>query len=63
TAVGLVTAFAWLVNTGAVFLEGVLGAHIFLALLTALWALGLAAAALWHALGVESAGRELEELT
>lgn len=62
TAVGLVTAAAWLINTGAVFLEGVLGAGAFLALLIALWAVGLADAAVWHAKGVESARRELEEL-
>jgi hypothetical protein len=62
TAVGIVTASAWLINAAAVFTEGVLGAGPFFALLTALWALGAAVAALWYAKGVESAGRRLEEL-
>lgn len=62
TAVGIVTASAWLINAAAVFTEGVLGAWPFFALLTALWALGAAVAALWYAKGVESAGRRLEEL-
>jgi hypothetical protein len=62
TAVGIVTASAWLINAAAVFAEGVLGAGPFFALLTALWAFGAAAAALWYAKGVESAGRRLEEL-
>ncbi len=61
TAVGIVTASAWLMNAAAVFTEGVLGAAPF-ALLTALWTLGAAVAALWYAKGVESAGRRLEEL-
>jgi len=61
TAVGIVTASAWLINA-AVFTEGVLGAGPFFALLTALWALGAAVAALWYVKGVESAGRRLEEL-
>ena len=62
TAVGIVTASAWLINAAAVFTEGVLGARPFFALLTALWTLGAAAAALWYVKGVESAGRQLEEL-
>jgi hypothetical protein len=62
TAVGIVTASAWLINAAAVFTEGVLGAGPFFALLTALWALGATVAALWYAKGVESAGRRLEEL-
>jgi hypothetical protein len=62
TAVGIVTASAWLINAAAVFTEGVLGAGPFFALLTALWALGAAVAALWYVKGVESAGRRLEEL-
>jgi len=62
TAVGVVTATAWLINAAAVFTEGVLGAVPFFALLAALWALGLAAAALWYVKGIESAGRRLEEL-
>ena len=62
TAVGLVTAGAWLANTGAVFLEGALGVYPFLALLAVLWAAGLASALWWQFRGVESAGRELEEL-
>ncbi|AFA40720.1 Sugar (and other) transporter [Pyrobaculum oguniense TE7] len=62
TAVGLVTAGAWLANAGAVFLEGVIGVHLFLALLVALWSMGLTSALWWQMRGVESAGRELEEL-
>jgi hypothetical protein len=62
TAVGTVTASAWLINAAAVFTEGVLGAGPFFALLTALWALGASVAALRYAKGVESAGRRLEEL-
>jgi len=62
TAVGIVTASAWLINVAAVFTEGVLGAGPFFAPLTALWALGTAVAALWYVKGVESAGRRLEEL-
>ncbi|ACB40006.1 MFS transporter [Pyrobaculum neutrophilum] len=62
TAVGVVTAAAWLINAGAVFTEGALGAGAFFALLVALWAAGAAAAAYWHRRGVESAARELEEL-
>ncbi len=62
TAVGVVTATAWLINAAAVFTEGVLGAGPFFALLVSLWALGLAVSALWYAKGVESAGRRLEEL-
>lgn len=62
TAVGLVTAAAWLINAGAVFTEGVLGAAPFYTLLASLWGAGLAVAALWYVKGVESAGRQLEEL-
>ena len=62
TAVGIVTASAWLIYADAVFTEGVLGAAPFFALLTALWALGASVAALWYVKGVESAGRRLEEL-
>jgi len=62
TAVGAVTAYAWLIYADAVFTEGVLGAGLFFAPLTALWALGAVVAALWYVKGVESAGRRLEEL-
>jgi MFS family permease len=46
TAVGIVTASAWLINVAAVFTEGVLGAGPSFAPLTALWTLGAAVAAL-----------------
>jgi hypothetical protein len=62
TAVGLVTALSWLVNTAAIIWGGEAGAWSLLWLLAALWGSGVAIAALWRALGIESSGRELEEL-
>jgi len=63
TAVGLVTALSWLVNTAAIIWGGEAGARSLLWLLAALWGSGVAIAALWRARGVESSGRELEELS
>lgn len=62
SVVGLVTASAWLINTAAVFTEGVLTAGQFLALNAAIWLIGAMAATTWALRGVESAKRRLEEL-
>ena len=62
SVVGLVTASAWLINTAAVFTEGVLTVGQFLALNVAIWLIGAMAAATWALRGVESAKRRLEEL-
>ncbi|MFB6490498.1 MAG: MFS transporter [Thermoproteus sp. AZ2] len=62
SVVGLITASAWALNTALVAVEGLISATPFLIANAAIWAVGLAAAALWHLRGVETAQRTLEEL-
>lgn len=62
SVVGTVTAAAWVVNTALVYYEGYIDAATFMAMNSAVWAAGLAAALAWLLRGRESAGRTLEEL-
>ena len=62
SAVGFVTATAWLGNTLVIFVETRIDATLFLTLASVLWLAGLAAALAWQRRGIESAKRTLEEL-
>lgn len=63
SVVGVITATAWALNTALVAVEGHISAWQFLSANAAVWLVGLAAAAVWHLRGIESARRSLEDLS